>query len=299
MSHVDEGTRHALVDNELTPSQRATVEAHLASCGDCARHCAETTAMAHQVHILLRALDDTPAPLRIEVTSVSARAAAVVSATVTPLQHRMRLLTRVALAASMLLVAGIGYRVGVDRTSAETRRPTGAVRSRLRSAPQASVPGVVEVAPEAIAMPSEPPVRVDPHGGPRSEQEMATSDSAVPWPASGHLTVPAPTLAAISAARKDAEREDGATLPGYRMIADATTVPATRRQYVAADGVTLLLMITPTSAGVQQPTANASEFTVTPGTGRSSVRWQRAGMSYELSGALPLDSLVRLATQLR
>ena len=41
------------------------------------------------------------------------------------------------------------------------------------------------------------------------------------------------------------------------------------------------------------------QFTVTALEGRSIVRWHARGMDYELQGALPPDSLVKLATQLK
>ena len=66
MSHVDEGTLHALVDDALPPDERDAVQAHLASCGECARRFAEATAMARQVMTLLGALDEAPAaPVRV------------------------------------------------------------------------------------------------------------------------------------------------------------------------------------------------------------------------------------------
>ncbi len=185
MSHVDEGTLHALVDDELAPSERATVEAHLATCGDCARQFAEATAMARQVHTLLGALDDVALPpLRVEAAPT--RAAALASVQVTPLQQRMRTLRRVALAASVLAVAGISYRVGVTRNGVDVAERNVAARSMSRSSPLTAAPSVVEASPDAFQVPSAPTVRAAPRGGPRAEQEVVMSAPAAP------LVIPAP-----------------------------------------------------------------------------------------------------------
>lgn len=89
-------------------------------------------------------------------------------------------------------------------------------------------------------------------------------------------------------------------LSGYQAIEEITLPSTTRRRYIAADGTTLVLLISPTTADVVKPDVQAAqEFTVSTATGRSSVRWQRAGLSYQLQGALAPDSLMKLATQLK
>jgi hypothetical protein len=77
----------------------------------------------------------------------------------------------------------------------------------------------------------------------------------------------------------------------------------TRRRYVAVDGTTLLLVIAPSKADEAKPASAAAkaapEFIVSTAKGRSTVRWQMGGLSYELQGALTPDSLVKLATLLK
>lgn len=385
MSHVDDGTLHALVDDELDDAQRAAVEAHLATCGDCAKRFAEATAMSRQVLSLLGALDEVPAPMRI--APVAPRPSAVVApSTVTPIAQRMRTLRRVALAASVLLVAGVSYEVGKRRDAAPALAreaapaPSGvalpapasgmvttfdsmagaarvvipaptSVRGRdavVAARPTAPSAATVASAEPITAMPPAPSVaelsqqkavaerqaimnsdvRAD-----QAVQAAGTQDSvrratsldvqaqeqqravasqafargeqrsrnAAPAPvavsdagAAAGAAAPAPgAMAWVTAATQGA-------LAGYR-VSDEMVMPAVlRRRYIAADGTTLVLMIAPATTDVPKPTAKVSpEFTVSTANGRSTVRWQVPGLTYELQGALPPDSLVKLATQLK
>jgi len=198
MSHVDDGTLHELVDNALDAGARGAAEAHLASCGDCARRFAEATAMARQVQTLLGALDVLPAPLRI-VTPTPARPVALAAANVTAMPQRMRTLRRVALAASVLVVAGLSYRVGVGRTTGDVATARESAPAEARSARQpVAMPSRDQAAAESIARPSAPTVgsapRSTPRGGRRAESEVAAGATS---PAVGAMTAPmsAPLLA--------------------------------------------------------------------------------------------------------
>ncbi|MGH7338052.1 MAG: anti-sigma factor family protein, partial [Myxococcota bacterium] len=53
MSHVDEGTLHAYLDNALPPSERATLEAHLTGCASCRARLAEERALVARARELL------------------------------------------------------------------------------------------------------------------------------------------------------------------------------------------------------------------------------------------------------
>jgi len=337
MSHVDDGTLHELVDNALGATARAAAEAHLASCGECARRFADATAMARQVHTLLGALDVLPAPVRI-VTPTPARPAAPATANMTAMPQRTRTLRRVALAASVLLVAGISYRVGVSRPTGDVATARESAPAVARSARQpVAMPSPGQAAAESIARPSAPMVgsaaRSAPRGGPRAVAEVAAGAAspavgATAAPMSAPLSAPAPlmaappTLAALPpASRKQrmvaaesqvadaasdltagqaARKPTATTLTGYQAIEDVALPSVTRRRYIAANGTTLVLVIAPTTADEVQPDANAAqEFTVSTARGRSTVRWQRSGLSYVLQGALAPDSLMKLATQLQ
>ncbi len=179
MSHVDDGTLHALVDNALDARERSAVEAHLASCGDCARRFADATALARQVMSLLGALDEQPGSVRI----VRPREGPVVAPDVTtdpnvvPIRSRMRTLRRVALAASVLVVAGVSYQVGRTRDAATPATTTAApARAGAPAARRIAMPSVVEAAPDSYVAAAPPSVRLRPRGGPRLEPESPPAE---------------------------------------------------------------------------------------------------------------------------
>ncbi len=178
MSHVDDGTLHALVDDALDDGERAAVEAHLAGCGECARRFAEATAMARQVITLLGALDVETAPVRI------AKPPAVVQAPPRPApgvttRTRMITLRRVALAASVLLVAGVSYQVGQREAAAPASVVLNtSARESARSMAPRTVPSVVDAAADSYVAAPTPPVRGLRRGGPRVADAEVTSDEA-------------------------------------------------------------------------------------------------------------------------
>ena len=61
MTHIDEGTIHAWLDGALTPSEGAAVEAHTASCAQCAAQVAEARGLLAGASRILSALDEVPA----------------------------------------------------------------------------------------------------------------------------------------------------------------------------------------------------------------------------------------------
>lgn len=222
MSHVDEGTLHALVDNALDASERSAVEAHLASCGDCARRFAEATAMARQVVTLLGALDEPASRITIVAATPVVVASPDAVAQVASVRRRMITLRRVALAASVLLVAGVSYEVGKQRESAPaSEAASDRARAGRVAAPMSQVPSIVEGVDSFVAAPA-PSVRERPRGGARSESAIvadaradaegsrnsAPTGAAVatqlapmqapvtvsgPMPAQGRVQAPAPT----------------------------------------------------------------------------------------------------------
>jgi cell envelope opacity-associated protein A len=105
------------------------------------------------------------------------------------------------------------------------------------------------------------------------------------------------------AAANSVVRPASRALAGYQAVEEVTMPLVTRRRYVAVNGTTLLLVIAPAKADEAKPASAAAkaapEFLVSTAKGRSTVRWQSGGLSYELQGALTPDSLVKLATLLK
>ena len=355
MSHVDDGTLNALVDGELDAHQRAPVELHLAACGDCARRVAEATALAQQVTSLLTTLDVSVPPVRRMPAPMPTEA----PVTRPPARRSPITLRRVAMAASVLLVAGVSYEVGRRNDSAAVPKatlesaPLGAIRdpnadavggavaassAALPSSPAVSSPAVASPAeaapvvmapsaPSAITM-SKPtpapsaqrsvtaqfaPLVADARRGASAEaSKVAESRAAADAPATvvalrRSMDAPAAEsqrLVEANAARAGlaaAAANPSRTLPGYRSVEIADEDALVRTQVVAADGVTLLLVIAPDSAArsARAITTGAAAYTVSTVEGRSTVQWASHGRAFDLRGPLAPDSLLKLATLLR
>ena len=360
MSHVDDGTLHALVDDELAAAEREAVQGHLATCGDCARRFAEATAMARQVRDLLGALDEAPVPLRIQAPSAASRLIAPAPDVAELPRRRAPIVTlrRLAVAASLLVVAGVSYRMGGGGESSSAPTLNTAVAApevataeagaddAATQAP-ASVPSAPPSAPTSVRLSGTPsatravppptasaPVRSPlPAAGNVGRREVAAADrAAVPSTAAGasvaaeraEATVRAPAVAAAPApslapataaaaapevaaggARAKATTLEGARklvpLEGYTVVEEQSLPAIVRRRYLSSAGTPLVLIIVQGADAdvVSQPRVASPEFTVRTTKGMTAVRWTRQGQSFELSGALPPDSLVKLATRLR
>ena len=374
MSHMDEGTLHALVDDALDAAERDAAQAHLAACGDCARRFAEATAMARQVRELLGALDEVPAPLRVQALATASRPVAPALGAVAPPQRRAPLVTlrRVALAASLLVVAGISYRMGGAGERAATPAQNGALSATALARPEtapagaaanaatttspATVPSApsteptsarLSTAPSAVAaprtgapsevqsqVPSTPaPERTARRADVMEDRVVASSRAAevaaprqraeAPAPAPVSDAAPEPSSAGARAAAvavapgaeqssrvaaSQAKAMPGGArtavpLSGYTVVEEQSLPAVTRRRYLSSAGTALVLLIVQGTASEPDAIARsriaAPEFVVRTANGTSAVRWTAQGQSYELSGALPPDSLVKLATQLR
>ncbi len=178
MSHVDEGTLHALVDNALDADERLVVEAHLASCGDCARRFAEATAMARQVNTLLGALDDVGGTARIIKPAGRVIVPSLTEAVpgVTPIRRHFFTLKRAAIAASVLLVAGVSFQVIGRRNTAPDTAGLAIPVARSKAPRMIATPSVVDAPADSFVATPAPALRQRARSGPRSESEVAIAD---------------------------------------------------------------------------------------------------------------------------
>lgn len=81
MEHIDEGTIHAWLDGALPPDEGGRIEAHVASCAECAAAVAEARGLIAASSRILAALDDVPGgviPVAV-VTGESVRPASAAS----------------------------------------------------------------------------------------------------------------------------------------------------------------------------------------------------------------------------
>src|SRR5579862_5271807 len=60
MQHLDEGTIHAWIDGALSSDEASRVEAHVASCAECAAKVAEARGLVAASSRIVSALDATP-----------------------------------------------------------------------------------------------------------------------------------------------------------------------------------------------------------------------------------------------
>ena len=289
MSHVDDGTLHELVDNALDPATRVEVEVHLASCGDCARRYAEATAMARHVVTLLGALDAPMARVRVvpPVTAPTVAPSVEGGATVIPIRARMTVLRRVAIAASVMLVAGVSYQVGKRGDAA----PKGVAMERSESAsmpaaPMRAVPSVVDAAADSFMAAPAPSAQQRTRSGPRAESEIVVSGAGANAAVAGEaaavaapVVVPPPlprvtappqgALAQRSVApsapvdRDDPRREQNVERRAAMRDAETPSQSSTARQLASQ---------TPTQAPTQATSQDVSRKASSPETvGRSAV----------------------------
>src|SRR5881394_46758 len=120
MSHVDDGTLHAYLDAELTPVERARLEAHVAECAACRNRFDEERALLERASGLL-GLAQPPEPAAPPLHEL--RRPSVV----------WRLRVPVAWAATVLLALGLGYYAG-DRPDVSPAPEPVAMRSADSSA---------------------------------------------------------------------------------------------------------------------------------------------------------------------
>src|SRR5829696_4608519 len=80
MSHLDEGTLHAMLDGELEPKEVAEIQAHLASCSACGLRLREVREFLDEADRLIASVEmdgATAAPMRrlapVEATPETAR----------------------------------------------------------------------------------------------------------------------------------------------------------------------------------------------------------------------------------
>ena len=76
MSHLDEGTLHALLDGELATTEVAEIQAHIGSCSACGLRLREVKEFLTESDRLIASVDPAAAPATQRVEPVEAAAPA-------------------------------------------------------------------------------------------------------------------------------------------------------------------------------------------------------------------------------
>jgi hypothetical protein len=169
MPHVDEGTLHAYLDGELSLTERAASEAHLAQCEACRARLLDERALRERSTALLRmALPvERPVPPFEQLRRV-------------PKSFRLQIRTSVAWAASIALALGLGYYLHDSAT---------------RAAPSGSLDAGTIV---AAAPPQEKPRRsMSQKSGERNQRKPDTDEPALPSSGDVALRDAPPSLVAV------------------------------------------------------------------------------------------------------
>lgn len=168
MSHLDEGQLHALLDGELTGSERSQAEAHLAGCAECRAAYDEARAFFQEADALIAAVDLPPAS----------------TPSIAPAKTRGRggfRWKQLAWAATVVLALGLGW----VAKSRQTR--VGDARFDVVAAP-ASAPAPAAGAAPAMEKPAPPPAEAED----RLSRTQRAKTAPAPSPSAKSLEQPAP-----------------------------------------------------------------------------------------------------------
>lgn len=235
MSHLDEGTLHALIDGEIPSEELGPIEAHLATCPECRARLDEARGFVRTADRLV-ALVDLPAEREApaEVPAPAQRRAW------RPRVHPSTL----GWAAGLMLVAG-----GTWLLTTDSRRATSEIVANARGA--ADTPAAVATAPaeqpEAAAAPAPPPPAVAQPRAPERQLAQSAEESrradGRPAPAEAEQDrglARAPSSASKSSVAAPAPSLSGAAAPGASLQTRGfAAAPDARRDKATADTGTI------------------------------------------------------------
>ncbi|HET6577202.1 MAG TPA: zf-HC2 domain-containing protein [Gemmatimonadales bacterium] len=210
MSHLDEGTLHALLDGELATNEVAEIQAHLGACSACGLRLREVKEFLSESDRLIASVDmgdaQTPQPEPRPRPRPPARAPVtepwneppplLMPDNETAADRRMNRLRRLNQAAMLAVVVGIGlvwnnlYRrnsAGLDAAPGDSalNQPTAVVSAAETARPTDSQPSrVVPTAPPeadtqaAAAQARTPPARTQPDPRPPAQTSPAAAEKA-------------------------------------------------------------------------------------------------------------------------
>jgi hypothetical protein len=189
MQHLDEGTIHAWLDGELSPAERAEVEAHSAECAQCAAAVAEARGFVAASSRILTALDSVPGGV-IPASASESRATQ-------PAATRRFVASRAWMAVAAVLVLSTVTVIATRPNSDTAQLQVAAAARDQKSLPASTAPSqdtssaatagaaqraaksdtVRTVAPRAAASPSAAPAAAQPGGNAVSSNAPTTMQS--------------------------------------------------------------------------------------------------------------------------
>jgi hypothetical protein len=273
MSHVDDGTLHAYLDGELTPVERARLEAHVAECGACRDRLAEERALIERASSLLGLAQP---PERAAPPLHQLRRPSVV----------WRLRVPVAWAATVVLAVGLGYYAG-DRTSDRTSMSAAPEPVAMRAADSSVVDraGYVGTSPSRLYTPPRAQSPAPPRTRPLAAAERKEAERQPVMVVDG-----TPVASRLDTAPFGAAAANGVVAIRSRDTGAANAAPVAAPAPPAA----------PQTAGAALPQSALEEVRVTTGTAivqRDDVRralvatqWPiiRRGPARQILGAEPM-----------
>jgi putative zinc finger protein len=167
MSHLEDGTLHALLDGEIPSAELAPIEAHLLSCTECRARLEAERAIQGEADGLVETLEAPAAAVAASLPPPGARA-----------RPSRRWVRDVAWAATVLLAAGLGYASRGVRSAAPASQ-FGAVRET--PLPASPPPGISAPSPAETGAAHQPAAAQSAPLGPtgtRRERPAARQDAA-------------------------------------------------------------------------------------------------------------------------
>jgi hypothetical protein len=207
MSHLDEGQLHALLDGELSETERRAAEAHLEDCGECRRSLLEARELLAGADELIAAVEVPPA------------AAGGAARTGAPARRRFPWRS-LAWAASLVAAVGLGWTARADLYRAA---PEANLRSQLDENPVTQ--GLATPASDSTLQPAGP--KDDGKTQVLDKAKVSAARPATPPPA------PAPDLAAKRVVEPKAPEQSQDAL---RALTNTAPTDDQRRNEVAAAG---------------------------------------------------------------
>jgi putative zinc finger protein len=263
MSHADDGTLHAYLDGQLSPVERAQLEAHLASCAACRGRLDEERGLIARADALL--------------------AAALPPERALPPFHGLRRVSPwrrfrlpLAWAATLLLAVGGGWYLGQGSyRSAERSSDAGLVASRLDTATVGGPPVRQNAAPAPVT----PPARHDVRRSPSPAAPLALAPSVVTTAPPAELKsadAPTPTAANVVVVDRTGARVPTLLTTSWQIIgldaarptlgADPVTIPGVPvrdvRRSPLGDGVVVVEQALDSTTVIQLFQRRADQVTI-------------------------------------